>query len=1272
MKRIAQYIALILLVCSCSDDYLAPDDSILPPDGRVVVNLSMSQTEIVKTRADEKAVKKLTMLVLDNGVLGQTTEYSGGDITQTGASISVPVTIDKSLRGSKNLSFIFVANSPLPTSSYVKGMTLADLKNLMADKVVVDGAMAMSGSVASLRDILNDEGVLVRNGAKVSVVRRASESDPTTPCVFDVFGQAVESSVLAGMDDSDPLLGDGVARPSLPSALSDSGVKYLHPTENKLSKNVFIIVRTDYEGHEYYYRADFTQRSKENNSEKETILDILPNHEYQVEIESVDGPGYATPAEAARNPSALLKYHIHDHAPVVFNMVSDGIRELGVSHQLVYRGNAGGTGVFYVKVYSPYPEEYNFADRLGETLSTGTDWMKISGCEEETGKDAGDAFPDPRQKGKVYKVTVEFLNTPNPGTLEGAVSVSWLGLSRDVPVKWVREFNGKELCSAVLTIDGNGAGKETVSDYWDFLSGSVYGIGAEANGGNVRNEGLHFPLMYGKDGDRWNYSYSLTFNDPAGGNPFEWKTSVRGEGMTGRVTATGTDGKSSGTHTGMGLTINVTRTTDDSDNTYSTGELVISVRPEGETEWHDLALTLYHTGFFHKENGAHRTDTGDAGTYYYEVVATESGYWLDRNLGAKSSALYIEDTDGSAYHGPAEAAGGLYKAAEYVKGAYAEAKVYSDLCPPGFEVPRETDWDAMRGSASFSTAQIGGYYTAHYDSPSGRRIYFPKTRYLIGGKKYGEARTGYYWSSTTARGLEKEEIGNWLNSLSIAGNSTYYIHARVEGKDPGEEYAMSVRCMRGGKDVAQSYHTEFFVSGATHVYLYTVDADGNRVGTTTWPGYPLSNHENADKWYSFTYDSKSHRSEELYVLFNYKDAAGQIHTMSKNVITGDCQVTTDGSVKPLGWKVVGDTDVCENGTPTQNGYWWKCRFGVPSIECLVQKPDIPVVEIYAKYTGSARFEYLMLYGIDASGKKYRISSQLELDWTDNIAVLRYPLYDNSLDEVYIYFGCIQWYSNAGKYNKLPCYIGKKTDSSGVTTFPAFPIQDWETTDIEGYKLVGETTVTDSPECITNVSHNGSWWYFEHAYKDDKIVVSDSDPGKRDCFIIHLNNEEGWAQPYVHYWRNGSNGSTWPGIRMTYDGNGIWSAEIPKMIFGKPNEFVIFHDANGVQTETINILGIDYDNNLYSNKITPPPTRTIYFDNTKGWTTPYFYYWGAPGSGWPGEAMEYDSSIGCWKAELPEAATGLIFNDAGKGAQTPDITGSNLSGHNKWDGDGNGL
>ena len=333
-------------------------------------------------------------------------------------------------------------------------------------------------------------------------------------------------------------------------------------------------------------------------------------------------------------------------------------------------------------------------------------------------------------------------------------------------------------------------------------------------------------------------------------------------------------------------------------------------------------FALYHTGFFHYDTGkgseylngskdptqiTYYVGSHDDGYYYYEVlpVAGTAGstattrYILDRNLGAKAAGMYIETADGTSYVNSGvwpfnrgkDSAGGYYKVA-YKGDNFAGPQMYDGVCPPGYRVPQQRMWDAIRNSGKFTTAQAqasASYFRAEYKTTldverngvtEKETIYFPKSRYMENGSMTGDANAGYYWSQTEAAGTEKYEIGRWLKSLQITGEVTSYINGNVE------TYGMSVRPINDITDNANYNVISFNVKGATHVFLYSGDTK-DRNYTTSWPGHAIGNSDTADKqFFNFVYESTIYSAANLKVIFNYVDASGKITTISQNGIDG--------------------------------------------------------------------------------------------------------------------------------------------------------------------------------------------------------------------------------------------------------------------------------------------------------------------------------------------------------------------------------------------------
>ena len=930
VKRLITYTIACLALAACSDDekYVvepAGDDSTITfsisiPDPEKVVSRAGEETDL------ERKLNNLSVMIYDaDGTLLQK-EIGVKDFTPAGDNNKTRVTVmlnDKAKGYQGSATTYIVANAGhlltdanTATTDLLKGVTTT------ATLPAAEGFL-MSGKVESKLNsasLLTTPVTLIRTETKITVVNKATTF---THSATALYNGTTAGYVTAGADDTYCDATDSDIQ-----QFDTENTLYTYPCKNA-EGNTFIIVKGTYNkgtynGIEYYYRINF--RKVTDGATENEYLDLQPNHLYEVQINSVTGPGYESAEEAASHPASNdIEVEIYDHVPEVFDMAFDGIRELGVTDTIVYKGN--GEATVTVKYYSKADKEMNVVPQLTSDVS----WItSISG---PLTADA-DNSPTP---GTTVKYTVNFTNDTQElglGSLEGSITTTWQGLSRKTVVFWERAFDGNEICSStMLTIHPtDGSGDKVIDDYWTFLAGKgteiaaagnapvLFGVQPDDMGGKVRNQGFHFPVMYGKKGvngqERWKYSYKVVTKIENS------KYTVTAQKDLGDITF---EPDTKGTYYAFTLTrTGNTKGTDGSDAnndyTYETGKLVLSLTPKEQRETSRIASTyefdLYHTGFFHYDNnpGSHRVDDHRSGYYYYEVlpVVGASGrtrHLLDRNLGATAAGMYIQTIDGNSHINPSvaswpfssgkDSAGGYYKVA-YKGDNYSGPQMYNDVCPPGYRVPQQRMWDAIRNSPNYSSSQSSAasvsYFRSQYQTTvtvirNGHSepevIYFPKSRYLEKGGLTGDANSGYYWSATDAAGTEKDEIGRWLKSLQITGDVTTYINGNVE------TFGMSVRPINDIEDKEEAEVISFNVTGATHVFLYSGEIS-DKTYTTTWPGHAIGNHSTADQSFNFVYESTVYKAEDLKVIFNYVDKTGKIMTVSKNSI--------DGLIGAEGWE----------------------------------------------------------------------------------------------------------------------------------------------------------------------------------------------------------------------------------------------------------------------------------------------------------------------------------------------------------------------------------
>lgn len=938
------------MLAACSDDEKYTVEP-MGDDDTITFSISIPEPEKVVSRSekpdedDERKINDLSVLIYNaDGSLLQSvlnvTDFTNND-TNKDSFTKITVKLNDDAKAHRdNVTVYIIANAGAllddtntTTVTALRGVTTNDPLPA-TDGFIMSGIVTGKLTSASL---LTNKVTLYRTAAKFTIklddVGASGSSAATGASSFTLKSAALYNGtnagyVIAGAEKDLYVLSKGGSTQFKKG--SDNLLLYTYPCESSKSANTCLVVGGKYKGIDAYYRIDLTE------NETGKRLDINPNHWYEVHIKSVNSQGYPTADEAARHPSDI-EVEIKDHAPTVLDMAFDGIRELGVTDSIT-KGESN-TATLTVKYYSDIAEEMNTVP----TIKSDVNWITISAT--------GTPQPDDNG-GKVVEYTVTFTEDATElglGTLEGAITVTWQGLERKTAVEWVRAFDGTEICSTTtLTITPtDGTGNKVITDYWTFLSGKgksasetsssigetatpqLFGAQPDDMGGKVRNAGFHFPVMYGKKDvtdtqARWSYTYYVVTRLETSKYTITPSLSDNYNGYIKFNREADKDGYYAFTLTRDGNAVGNDGSdgSEENDYNYYIGSLILSIEPISQREAPKIApkyvFDLYHTGFFHYDTGNHRKDSHETGYYYYEVLpvdgatGTRTRYILDRNLGAKAAGMYIQTADGSNHisssewpFGPGEKSAGGYYEVAYKGANFAGPKMYDDVCPPGYRVPQQRMWDAIRNSGKFTTAQAqasASYFRAEYKTTldverngvtEKETIYFPKSRYMENGSMTGDANAGYYWSQTEAAGTEKDEIGRWLKSLQITGEVTSYINGNVQ------TFGMSVRPINDVTDNANYNVISFNVWGATHVFLYTGDTKDKNY-TTSWPGHAIGNSDTADQqFFNFVYESTIYSAANLKVIFNYVDASGKITTISKNGIDG----LHDDDTWAQGWDV---------------------------------------------------------------------------------------------------------------------------------------------------------------------------------------------------------------------------------------------------------------------------------------------------------------------------------------------------------------------------------
>lgn len=960
LKYIFILIITLLGLSACSDELEVRNGIDAVPEGYLRFSISLPELQKIQTRNGEKEdelnerkITSLTLLIFDDA--GKLMLNKGVDVNsfrdgENNYKNSFEIKYGNiNTRG--NESVFLIANYDLSSFQVNDENSNLDKLNQFSDNSLTteNRNFIMSGKLrGTLSTTATNSIELFRTAAKVTLTG--------TDVNLVQIGNSASSGFLTAYHQEPSYKSDGNA--TIPPTSPTSNIAYIYPT---MKDNAFMIVKAKYENIDYFYKVAFLKKDE---TGKDVALEIKPNYWYEVSISNINSKGYARIEDAMTNPPSNLEVEIHDHAPEVYSLASDGLRELGVMTPIVRTKAEPSIPeenlYLSVKLFSAYEDEKDLnlqavdikvsealinnpdKDKLVIDYSDISSWFEIdsefshikNGNLDFSSDSDSEDKDQTAWKGKVLNFPIQFSTNNSIDDLEGEIKVYWKGLERRVKVEWKKSFDPTSMSEVTLKIHKSLTDNNPliIEDYWKFLSGKgeshsqsggkqntplLYGLGENSlSPTKIRNKGFHFPVMYGDDDiDRWWYEYEISLLNSTdniesceftfSGNP-DLKNGLKIKNNLREI-----DFSSSNTVTipknQISEKFSLFREASADNYDYLTGVLTITLITE-DNQKRIYEFDLYHTGFFHYDDNTKRIVTPTPGAYYYyEVIKLDGSnneftYWLDRNIGATSAALYIQDGNGENIVGetwPYNSGG---------KGGY---YTFNDApCPPGYRIPTKGEWDNIRHSSRFiNEERISAlenssvtYYTSFFSPTGNEAVSFSKSRYY--NKKLesmmGDAFGGYYWTSTP-------DYDNWNKVLYLVGASSYY------GLGDKKEYGMSVRCVsNGGGNITTTEHTiSFNITGATHVYLYKYNSEG-RTGIFSWPGKAIGNAMSMsvggnynladfyrDKVINFNYTSTTD-PKDLYVLFNFVTDDGLIYTYTSNLGNGTDINPSDAK----GWKVV--------------------------------------------------------------------------------------------------------------------------------------------------------------------------------------------------------------------------------------------------------------------------------------------------------------------------------------------------------------------------------
>lgn len=919
----------LMAIVGCQEDALTNTIYRIDENGKAVMQLTISvpASQTVVTRGgtvDENTVENLSVLVFsskeDGAVLEQKQQFSETeleDVTPEGGTVCKRFTVRLTpAEGSKAVYVVANVNPRLESFTADGKTTLADVRKLVTSMATdiptgEKAPFAMSACIETTVPgiaLVEKTIPLIRSVAKFTLQIEEGVNPKFSEPLIRVWYAQTSGSILTGADVTDnqtpPAL---TSMPGRAIAASEGGVPlYVYPSQGwndgSTIRRPCVIVAAKYNGESCYYRVNLVDETG-----KELL--IRPNHHYELIVTDVKSPGYATEQEALENSPSGIAVTILDHEPQVFDMVTDGTYELGVSDtiHMASKATEAVTGALHVRCY---PSSASSGEvRLN--VVEGNDWLSASNTVSSSGNSDKD--------GMLYTYTLTAAANPTGLSRVGKVEVTYHSLKRIVTVVQVDEFLSFELGTIQLAVeeyerDDAGAITSTTNipvsnDYWKFIRNELrdsplFGISADAMNGLIRTEGFHAPMT---DYMRFIYTYKLETTNEVVSKYTGWKWEVeladdyKGKlrfwsGSTSNTEGGSLDnlpngiiGGSSDTFTFTNELLDIVKNEQIVENAYRVGKDAFRIKltsPDG-SQTVTYAYDLYHTGVFQymgsSNVGSHVVGNAlKPGWYYYEVVLMGNNYWLDRNLGAKSSGYYIEEEDGSSFLSGGgwpfldDSKGALFSVAtepSYVNGTYVPS-VSDEMCPKGFRVPYVSEFAALQADKDFHTElvnQVGkDYWDAYFDNGQYGMVRFPRARMYSDGVKKGDARAGYYWTRTPALGASGTEEGYWLQFMKFAGANLSAGRYRIKNSSNAPA-GMSLRCVYKSRAREQTYKVEFYVQGYTHVFLYYLPQGGSTVDDLVplnpWPGTMLTIKNDASSdtptWKPFILEYTGQQEYEL-------------------------------------------------------------------------------------------------------------------------------------------------------------------------------------------------------------------------------------------------------------------------------------------------------------------------------------------------------------------------------------------------------------------------
>lgn len=783
------WIGLLLSLASCKDSLeaitLGGDE--LPTEGVTLsIQLPNFTPQEISTRAGGETTESITSLWLV--CYGTSDNYLD---MQNCTEAYAAATADAD--GYKKIK----TNLPKGTETVHLVANVPDLTKAQAEKldamkdITPDLSKPICWGAKTLSDLMNDSKIsLTRQCAKVTVKTSVSNFEITD---LHVWHSASKGSIApAGyvestneklaettdlMDDTKPITGG----PAAVVAVNETS-----------AGKADIIIQAKYEGTEGFYKVALYK-----DDSKTAQYAMVRNHNYIVNVTSVNGAGYATEAEALKaDPENRLQVTVVDDNPEIVDMIACKDYELGVcGTQTVAATNGKKTIIVPITLVTNLEEDDAKDGKLykAEISSDAQSW--ITACTQNSKSTTTPTSPDesaPSGTKFVLNLTLT-ANDKSEDPRKGTITITSGDLKRTITIlQEGYDFKRANDRKVVMNYDG------TIHDNYFAWLDEMHGVKPSENKvedqEQTRNQGLHFSvgdnkiyyLIPKKPGDNVEKnSANISYSDETYNGNNYYKVTLNNSTNN------------------FDLWIDeegfVIKNTEDADHPFT------------------IKYPIYHAGVFGEIKNLGEEQLGETkiGWYYYGVVKilvdepSEDGktttsnktyYMLDRNLGASNSDFY---SPGSANIANDKGSiGGYFK----ISNGKSSNDYINKYVIGNFRVPKGNELEAIANKIevkplSTSTGELYNCLRIPTVSSQKDYIYIPISGYYESNSFKDEYHANL-WSQSLLSGYQgfsssSNEYGFWYLYLDIYNKIKTITNTRFvqgyDGSSTGRYKAMPIR-----------------------------------------------------------------------------------------------------------------------------------------------------------------------------------------------------------------------------------------------------------------------------------------------------------------------------------------------------------------------------------------------------------------------------------------------------------------------------------------------